>query len=203
MAGEGFITTSSSARDYGGRVTFSLVVTYLMAASCGLIYGYDTGISGGVTQLESFLSKFFPEVLIATKNTKRDNYCKYDNQWLTTFTSSLYITATYTVFTCCESGHEDGWSPENYAFRWCIVPYRCYHQCRCHKHCHAYHRAYAAWFRLRDTASRPKRAPRVPFQCDDVTVTTNGKALNNRVSKHPLNRYNKMDQKLLKRDEDE
>ncbi|TVU18823.1 hypothetical protein EJB05_34938, partial [Eragrostis curvula] len=43
--------------------------------------------------MESFLSKFFPEVLIATKNTKRNIYCKYDNQWLTTFTSSLFLTA--------------------------------------------------------------------------------------------------------------
>ena len=31
--------------DYGD-VTFSVVVTCLMAASCGLIFGYDSGISG-------------------------------------------------------------------------------------------------------------------------------------------------------------
>ncbi|TVU01509.1 hypothetical protein EJB05_53035, partial [Eragrostis curvula] len=47
----------------------------------------------GVTQMESFLSKFFPEVLTATKTTKRSIYCKYDDQWLTTFTSSLFLTA--------------------------------------------------------------------------------------------------------------
>ncbi|KAF8731886.1 hypothetical protein HU200_015830 [Digitaria exilis] len=62
-----------------------------MAASCGLIYGYDNGVSGGVTQMESFLSDFFPEVLTGTKDTNRSIYCKYDNQWLTTFTSSLFI----------------------------------------------------------------------------------------------------------------
>jgi len=33
-------------RDYGGGVTFSVVVTSLMAASCGLIFGYDSGVSG-------------------------------------------------------------------------------------------------------------------------------------------------------------
>ncbi|KAL6634182.1 hypothetical protein ACP70R_026853 [Stipagrostis hirtigluma subsp. patula] len=44
--------------------------------------------------MESFLSKFFPEVLIETKDTKYDAYCKYNNQWLTAFTSSLYIAAT-------------------------------------------------------------------------------------------------------------
>ncbi|KAL6639550.1 hypothetical protein ACP70R_023280 [Stipagrostis hirtigluma subsp. patula] len=94
MAGGGFVAADASARDYGGGVTFSVVVTCLMAASCGLIYGYDNGISGGVTQMESFLSKFFSEVLSGTKNAKRDIYCKYDNQWLTTFTSSLFIAAT-------------------------------------------------------------------------------------------------------------
>lgn len=30
----------------GGRVTLSVVVTCLMAASCGLIFGYDIGVSG-------------------------------------------------------------------------------------------------------------------------------------------------------------
>jgi hypothetical protein len=47
MAGEGFVAAEASARDYGGGVTFSVVMTCLMAASCGLIYGYDNGISGG------------------------------------------------------------------------------------------------------------------------------------------------------------
>ncbi|TVU40035.1 hypothetical protein EJB05_13481, partial [Eragrostis curvula] len=32
-------------------------------------------------------------VLSKTKNANSNIYCKYDNQWLTTFTSSLYITA--------------------------------------------------------------------------------------------------------------
>ncbi|TVU40044.1 hypothetical protein EJB05_13490, partial [Eragrostis curvula] len=46
MAGGGFVAADSSACDYGGRVTFSVVMTCLMAASCGIIYGYDNGISG-------------------------------------------------------------------------------------------------------------------------------------------------------------
>ena len=33
-------------RDYSGGVTFSVAVTGLMAASCGLIFGYDIGVSG-------------------------------------------------------------------------------------------------------------------------------------------------------------
>ncbi|KAL6899157.1 hypothetical protein ACP4OV_005815 [Aristida adscensionis] len=89
-----------SARDYGGGggVTFSVAVTCLVAASCGLIWGYDSGITGGVTQMESFLSKFFPAVLSGKKNTKHDAYCKYDNQWLTAFTSSLFIAGMLSSF---------------------------------------------------------------------------------------------------------
>jgi len=32
--------------DYGGGVTVPVAVTCLMAASCGLIFGYDIGVSG-------------------------------------------------------------------------------------------------------------------------------------------------------------
>lgn len=79
--------------DYGGGVTVSVVVTCLMAASCGLIFGYDIGVSGGVTQMESFLAKFFPEVSSGTNDSKHNAYCKYNDQRLTAFTSSLYIAA--------------------------------------------------------------------------------------------------------------
>lgn len=50
-------------------------------------------LKGGVTQMESFLRKFFPEVSTGAKNAKHDAYCKYDDQRLTAFTSSLYIAA--------------------------------------------------------------------------------------------------------------
>ncbi|KAK8448925.1 hypothetical protein SEVIR_7G128200v4 [Setaria viridis] len=92
MVGGGFVAAEGGqVRDYSGGVTFSVAVTCLMAASCGLIFGYDIGVSGGVTQMESFLNKFFPEVLHGMRSAKRDAYCKYDNQLLTAFTSSMYI----------------------------------------------------------------------------------------------------------------
>ncbi|KAL6650827.1 hypothetical protein ACP70R_009752 [Stipagrostis hirtigluma subsp. patula] len=95
MAGGGFIAADGGgARDYGEGITFSVVVTSLMAASCGLIWGYDSGVSGGVTQMDSFLSKFFSDVISGRKNMKVDAYCKYDNQWLTAFTSSLFLAGT-------------------------------------------------------------------------------------------------------------
>jgi hypothetical protein len=46
MAAEG-----GRARDYSGGVTFSVAVTGLMAASCGLIFGYDIGVSGALSLL--------------------------------------------------------------------------------------------------------------------------------------------------------
>jgi MFS family permease len=42
--------------------------------------------------MEPFLKKFFPEVYTKMKeDTKISNYCKFDSQLLTSFTSSLYI----------------------------------------------------------------------------------------------------------------
>ncbi|CAL5016628.1 unnamed protein product [Urochloa decumbens] len=91
MAGGGFVVSDAPSADYGGRVTFSVVVTCLMAASGGLIFGYDIGISGGVTAMESFLAAFFPGVLRRMAAARRDQYCIYDSHSLTAFTSSLYL----------------------------------------------------------------------------------------------------------------
>ena len=52
MAGGGFVAAEGGrVRDYSGGVTFSVVVTGLMAASCGLIFGYDIGVSGALSLL--------------------------------------------------------------------------------------------------------------------------------------------------------
>ncbi|GJN27419.1 hypothetical protein PR202_gb15443 [Eleusine coracana subsp. coracana] len=91
MAGGAFAVADAPAADYGGRVTFSVVVTCLMAASGGLIFGYDIGISGGVTAMDSFLEGFFPGVLRRMASARRDEYCIYDSHTLTAFTSSLYL----------------------------------------------------------------------------------------------------------------
>ncbi|CAM0908934.1 unnamed protein product [Alopecurus aequalis] len=44
--------------------------------------------------MDSFLGKFFPEVQSGRKGARSDPYCKYDNQWLTAFSSSLFIAAS-------------------------------------------------------------------------------------------------------------
>lgn len=69
-----------------------------MAATGGLMFGYDVGISGGVTSMDDFLEKFFPAVYRKKHEDKESNYCKYDNQGLQLFTSSLYLAGLVATF---------------------------------------------------------------------------------------------------------
>ena len=46
--------------------------------------------------MDPFLKKFFPDVYIKMKeDTKISNYCKFDNELLTSFTSSLYFAGLF------------------------------------------------------------------------------------------------------------
>lgn len=57
---------------------------------------FDTG---GVTAMPDFLKKFFPVVYRRTLRGDLDsNYCKYDNQGLQLFTSSLYLAGLTATF---------------------------------------------------------------------------------------------------------
>uniref|UniRef100_A0A0D9XBU1 Major facilitator superfamily (MFS) profile domain-containing protein n=1 Tax=Leersia perrieri TaxID=77586 RepID=A0A0D9XBU1_9ORYZ len=85
-------------RRYGGRVTAFVVLSCITAGMGGVIFGYDIGVSGGVTSMDGFLSKFFPEVYRRMKGTSVSNYCKFDSELLTAFTSSLYIAGLLTTF---------------------------------------------------------------------------------------------------------
>lgn len=65
----------------------------------GSLFGYDLGVSGGVTSMDDFLKEFFPKVYRRkNENLKETDYCKYDNQILTLFTSSLYFAALVSTF---------------------------------------------------------------------------------------------------------
>ncbi|XP_048332573.2 sugar transport protein 5 [Ziziphus jujuba] len=90
MAGGAFAVDGPASALYG-KITVAVVITCIVAASSGLIFGYDIGISGGVTTMVPFLSKFFPSVLKKKEEAKTNLYCMYDSQVLTAFTSSLYI----------------------------------------------------------------------------------------------------------------
>nr|GMC51114.1 hexose carrier protein HEX6-like [Ipomoea batatas] len=85
--------------EYNGRVTCVLVLSCMVAASGGLLFGFDLGISGGVSSMEPFLRKFFPKVYRKMKeDTSTSNYCIFDSQLLTAFTSSLYIAGLIATF---------------------------------------------------------------------------------------------------------
>ncbi|XP_065858916.1 sugar carrier protein C-like [Euphorbia lathyris] len=93
MAG-GFVPSGGQAKQYPGKLTRHVLITCIIAATGGLIFGYDLGISGGVTSMDPFLKKFFPEVYKKQSSESSNNqYCKFDSQILTLFTSSLYIAA--------------------------------------------------------------------------------------------------------------
>ncbi|KAL1170856.1 hypothetical protein V6Z11_A05G241000 [Gossypium hirsutum] len=91
MAVGGFGGVDGPVSSFNGKITASVVITCIVAASSGLIFGYDIGISGGVTTMQPFLQKFFPSVLRKAAEAKTNIYCVYDSQVLTSFTSSLYI----------------------------------------------------------------------------------------------------------------
>lgn len=55
-------------------------------------------LTGGVTSMDDFLIKFFPKVYRRKTESKDSNYCKYDNQGLQLFTSSLYLAGLTATF---------------------------------------------------------------------------------------------------------
>ncbi|XP_073058912.1 hexose carrier protein HEX6 isoform X1 [Primulina eburnea] len=89
----------TEGRQYNGKITSFVVLSCMVAAMGGVIFGYDIGVSGGVTSMGSFLKRFFPEVYRRMKeDTKISNYCKFDSQLLTLFTSSLYLAGLIASF---------------------------------------------------------------------------------------------------------
>uniref|UniRef100_A0A5B7A7L3 Putative hexose transport protein n=1 Tax=Davidia involucrata TaxID=16924 RepID=A0A5B7A7L3_DAVIN len=94
MPAAGFGPGPGNGKEYPGNLTLYVTLTCIVAAMGGLIFGYDIGISGGVTAMESFLKKFFPSVYEKqTADNSTNQYCKFDSQTLTMFTSSLYLAA--------------------------------------------------------------------------------------------------------------
>uniref|UniRef100_A0A453E520 Major facilitator superfamily (MFS) profile domain-containing protein n=1 Tax=Aegilops tauschii subsp. strangulata TaxID=200361 RepID=A0A453E520_AEGTS len=64
----------------------------------GAIFGYDIGTAGGVSSMEPFLRDFFPDVHRRMQaGAGVGNYCKFDSQLLTLFTSSLYVSGLLTA----------------------------------------------------------------------------------------------------------
>ncbi|XP_011032149.1 PREDICTED: sugar transport protein 8 [Populus euphratica] len=96
---------SGVLRDLPAKLTWQVIVCTVIAACGGLMFGYDIGISGGVTGMDMFLEKFFPEVYVKKHQAKANNYCKFNSQLLQLFTSSLYLAAIVACFIgsiCCK-----------------------------------------------------------------------------------------------------
>ncbi|PUZ70182.1 hypothetical protein GQ55_2G206100 [Panicum hallii var. hallii] len=95
MAGGAAVAPAGRRQDYPGRLTPFVFMACMVAATGGLIFGYDIGISGGVTSMDPFLLRFFPSVYRkqAEAADGGNQYCKFDSQLLTLFTSSLYVAA--------------------------------------------------------------------------------------------------------------
>jgi MFS family permease len=99
MAGGGMVTTGE-VKHFEGKVTVYVVLTCILAACGGLMFGYDVGISGGVTSMNDFLGKFFPNVLANKLRSAQtsNTYCQYNDQKLQAFTSSLYLAGLVSTF---------------------------------------------------------------------------------------------------------
>lgn len=101
MAGGGFVDAGNRGRaeQYEYRITPYFVFASFVAALGGSLFGYDLGISGGVTSMDDFLKDFFPHIYRRKQaHLHETNYCKYDDQILTLFTSSLYYAALVSTF---------------------------------------------------------------------------------------------------------
>ncbi|XP_058100015.1 sugar transport protein MST6-like [Magnolia sinica] len=100
MAGGGMVS-HGEVKHYTGKVTSFVIFSCMVAALGGLIFGYDLGISGGVTSMNVFLKKFFPNVyhkMMSDTGAGENQYCKFDSQLLTLFTSSLYLAGLVASF---------------------------------------------------------------------------------------------------------
>ncbi|KAK6158967.1 hypothetical protein DH2020_006281 [Rehmannia glutinosa] len=101
MAGGGIVDANSGARAhlYEYRITPYFIVACIVGSLGGSLFGYDLGVSGGVTSMDDFLKEFFPGIYRRKQeHLQETDYCKYDNQILTLFTSSLYFAALVSTF---------------------------------------------------------------------------------------------------------
>ncbi|XP_051206556.1 sugar transport protein MST8 [Lolium perenne] len=81
-------------KTYPGDVTGYVFYSCLVASVGGCIFGYDIGLTAGLTSTESFLIMFFPDIYRQQKEQVITNqYCKFDSQELSLFGSSLFLSA--------------------------------------------------------------------------------------------------------------
>ncbi|KAK8707028.1 hypothetical protein V6N13_058096 [Hibiscus sabdariffa] len=92
MAGGGFDDGGNLKRAhlYEYKITSYFIFACLVAATGGSLFGYDLGVFGEIFSASSFLPK--------QAHLHETDYCKYDNQLLTLFTSSSYFAGLVSTF---------------------------------------------------------------------------------------------------------
>ncbi|XP_009614744.1 sugar transport protein 8-like [Nicotiana tabacum] len=101
----------ANAQTNNSKITIYALSCWIFAAFGGLMFGYDIGISGGVSGMDDFLVKFFPHVYERKLHAKENNYCKYNDQLLQLFTSSLYLSALVASFFASKAATKLGRRP--------------------------------------------------------------------------------------------
>ncbi|BDA43292.1 Sugar transport protein MST4 [Coccomyxa sp. Obi] len=93
MAGGGIDLRVAGARaaQYEAKITPAVIIICLVAASGGLLFGYDLGVTGGVASLDNFLGDFFPSIVRDKAHAAQNPYCQYDSQLLQLWTSTMFI----------------------------------------------------------------------------------------------------------------
>lgn len=94
-----------------GGVTIYVILSSIVAASAGLMFGYCIGISGGVASMDSFLLYFFPTVYEKKQLASESNYCKFSDPLLESFTSSMYIAGLFATFLASRTTQKLGRRP--------------------------------------------------------------------------------------------
>jgi MFS transporter, SP family, sugar:H+ symporter len=95
----GVLAASTNGRQYEGKVTSFMLVTCLVAAMGGLLFGYKLGITGGVVSMEPFLAKFFSDDTRMKDELRKDGqYLKYDYVYYLSFTFPFYFAAIMNAF---------------------------------------------------------------------------------------------------------
>ncbi|KAK9915451.1 hypothetical protein WJX75_009367 [Coccomyxa subellipsoidea] len=92
------VTSGARAAEYEGRMTWRVFITCAMAACGGLLFGYDLGVTGGVTGMPAFLETFFPNVIAAKERASAQvssPYCQFDDMVLQLWTSSMFLAGAF------------------------------------------------------------------------------------------------------------
>ncbi|GLU14848.1 hypothetical protein SLE2022_313910 [Rubroshorea leprosula] len=105
----GRIVPFGNGPEYPGKLTLYVLVTCMVAAMGGLLFGYDIASTGGVTSMPSFLRNFFPSVYAWEQRNKSTNqYYQSDMETVDQFSSSLYLAALFSGASSVAGGvHRD------------------------------------------------------------------------------------------------